>query len=733
MVNKVIYYKNNWGVLSGAVLESNKSLDDVITIVGGMPGPIQDEIYNATVVEKNNTNYGKQYEIKSISLDVNISQEKDKRDFLLRLYTENQVQAMYDALPDPFAILQNKDVESLLKVKGCGLYRAEEWCRRFDQNYSLIRLYTELPQYHLSMSMIDKLMKKYRSPDIIISKIKNNPYSLCEVHGFGWKTVDQIALQSGMKENDPKRVAGFITFYLQDKAYNGISWVTSEELMNAILKELGEELPDQSIAAGLRLLKDQLWFNENKTRFALQYYYNMEEQIATHLLRILNSKTKYEAKQWEEIVHQQEVEQGWNYTDQQIEGIKAVLDNNVVVIHGLAGCGKTTIVNVVLKIFEDRYSYAMCALAGRASVRLTSVTGNQGFTIHSLLGVATGEDSAGYFIHDESNPLPYDIIIVDEISMIGGSLFLDLLKAVKTGAKLILLGDIGQLESIGECKVAVDIINSPEIPTVYLDKIHRQAQKSAIITESIKMRKGVQIINQDDAGVFVRGELQDLTLDLFSDKSNTFAHVMQHVAFLLEQKVNILDMQVVCPTKERGEACNLTFNLAIQELYNPSEKGKKSIQVRNYELRVGDKIINMQNSKRCFSVDGEKNIAIYNGNIGIIHDITPEEDLIIDFLERGRVLVPHQMVNQIELGYSITVHKMQGDQKEYVIGAIDFSSYNMLSRELLYTLVTRAIKKCILVAQNSALYYATGQEGNRNKRSFLQDILYRKTHEKFNF
>ncbi len=739
-VLKNIFYRNNWGIATCAIVNNNyKEEGKYITIKGNMPYLIEGEYYNTVLKQVNDPKYGVQFEIQRIALDVEVTSNSGQKTFLQKLFTEQQVKSMYDSFDNPFDLLLNKDIEKLVTIKGCGFVTAQRWIERFESNYGLCRVFIELEGYNLTFNMIEKLLRHYKSPDIVISKVKENPYSLCEISGISWKTVDKIAMDGGITEHDYKRVKGYILYFLQEKGNNGVSWVDSTMLMNNILDNLGEDIPDSSISQALSSLKEDnlLWHNENKTRFGLMYYYKLEEEIAEHFLRILNAENNFIFNNWEEKIKQQEIEQGWEYTSQQLNGIETALKNNVTVIHGLAGCGKTTIVKAILKILDDKYSYAMCALAGRAGVRLSEVAGGHGSTIHSLLNPAIDEqaknDKRNFYFY-EDRPLPYDIIIVDEISMIGGVLFRDLLRAIKTGAKLILLGDIGQLESIGECKVAVDIITAPEIPTVYLDKIHRQAQKSAIITESVKMRHGEAIIDDEYAGIETRGELQDLTLDIYSDKSNSFYNAMHHVSELLSKGVNILDMQVMCPVKEKGDACTLVLNKAIQELYNPQEKTKKEIvhPTGKFVLRTGDKIINTRNNKKIFD-DQEKERQIFNGNVGIIHDIIDSTILAVDFLDIGRVFIPSEHIKYIELGYAITVHKMQGDQKDYIIGVIDFISYNMLSRELLYTMVTRAIKHCTLVAQNSALLYAINTQSIQTKRSFLQDILYKKTNESFTF
>jgi exodeoxyribonuclease V alpha subunit len=292
------------------------------------------------------------------------------------------------------------------------------------------------------------------------------------------------------------------------------------------------------------------------------------------------------------------------------------------------------------------------------------------------------------------------------------------------------------LESIGCGNVAYDMIHSAEIPTVELTKIHRQAAKSAIITQSIAIRNGTQIVNKDWTGVETRGDLQDLELHCYSDSSNTFYNIMEIFSKLMAQKdFDIMDCQIIVPIKTRGDACTYKINNTIQELYNPAGGRKKEVtrfsNGKAFILREGDKVINVTNNYRL-------NPPIYNGNIGIIKSMKYDEDLdtnimTIDFIGIGNVDVPEEYWDGIELGYAITVHKYQGSQSKSIIFGLDFSAYSLLTRELVYTGITRAQKKCYLVCQTGALRYATSQQSISTKQTHLQDCLYDVAHPKLIF
>lgn len=748
-VEKIKYFKNNWGIIDFSVVKNIEGkIDKNATIAKGEMCKVSIGFeYYMTAEKVTDPKWGDQYDIKSLVANVKIDSKDGKRKYLESLFTISQVVHMYDVLDEPFDVLFSKSAVDLCKVKGCGLKTATKWIERFHDQYDKSRLYIELSEYSLSESMMNKLLKKYSSVDLIIDKVKANPYRLAdEVEGIGFKTADEIALEGGIEQYSPIRIAAYIKYYLSTLGNEGQSYIASDELMDGIINYFGEDIPDAPIGESIKSLSNFLWYSDDHEFIGLKYYYDLESNIAEMLLNLKKAKT-IPYSDWEEKIHRLEEEQGWCYDQEQYQGIKTVLDNNVTIITGLAGTGKSSIVAGVLKVLEG-CSFSQCALAGKAAARLTEVTGEEGKTIHRLLGWKKGS-----FIFNETNPLKEDIIIVDEISMIDGPLFRSLLKAISPKTKLILLGDPGQLEAIGSCSIANDMILSGEIPVVYLTTIHRQAKESGIIVEAKKVYDGVQIVKKGFAGVETRGNLQDLILDCYSDKSNTYYRIMKYFSILLETIDDIMDLQIIVPMKSKGDACAWILNNAIQDLYNSHELNKKEIEVhygpgRNGILRVGDKVINNQNNYKTYLYEewvddnGEKHYydntseytPVYNGNIGIIKLINLEENFaVIDFKTIGLIYLPLQNLKNIELAYAITTHKVQGSEFKFVIIGLDMNSYALLSKELVYTAITRAKKKCYLCVQTNALRYAIGNHSISKKRTFLQKRLQELAHPKLVF
>ena len=732
-IEKVIFYKNNWGIVLASVdkIQLGKPEYDrnsFITIKGNMPEPKDGMQYYIKGTEINDPKFGLQYELSNMSsvIDIDTNDKTGQKKYLLKLFTPGQVKSMYEALDNPFEVLENEDTAKLIQVKGCGINNAILWIDRFRDNYSFSKIYIELEYYNLTHNMIKRLMGIYKSADLVIEKVKNNPYTLCECKGIGWKTADKIAMDGGMDQYCFPRVESFIRFYLEQVAQDGMSYVNPNELMDAICENIGEDIPDLVVTDAIHDM-DDLWYNEDKTKIGLTRYRKLEENIAKELHRLVTAENTFDYSHWEETLEQLEKEQGWKHTEEQRKSIYEGLISNVIVIEGLAGTGKSTSAKGITETLKN-YMLALCALSGRAAARIAEITGEEGYTIHRLLGFpcksAEGKNSFTY--HDE-NPLPYDIIIIDEISMIGGRLFYYLLRAIKTGAKVILLGDIGQLESIGECNIAYDMIKSKHVPSFSLTQIHRQAAKSAIITESIKLRKGIQIIDKDWTGVDVRGELKDLELVCYSDKSNTYYKTLEYFNRELPLVNSILDIQVITPVKNNGDSCTYSLNNAIQDLYNPSSNKKKEITIftngKPYIMRVGDKVINRKNNYHALKPNGDQG-SIFNGDIGIVRDIDDSgKIMMVDFVDKGTFALTNDQLSFIELAYAITCHSMQGSQAERIIVAIDFSSYVLLTKELLYTAITRAQKHCTLIAQNGALRFATSKEGVNIKNTHLQECL----------
>ena len=665
-VEGIRFYRDQWGIIVCSIDKVIKGdfIGDKNGMIfkGTMPEPSLGATYIIIADYVNDLKWGEQYNIKSIYSDISFDKDdkKGRFKFLCSLFTASQIEAMYSVYDDPFAILDAEDVEKLVQIKGCGIKTADNWIRKFKKHINIARIFVELEDYNLTNNMIKRLMNRYNSPDLVIEKVKTNPYILVnEVDGIGWKKADEIALAGNIKPDSPVRIGAYITYYLNKCGEEGCSWITPDQLLGAILDNLGEEIPDENITKAIRELGDKLWWNEDKDKIGLSRYYRIEHDVAEELIRIRNAESNIYCDDWKMKIEHLERTQGWEFTDEQMHGIEEVLKNNVIVIHGLAGSGKTSAVSGVLEVLSH-YSSVMCALSGRAASRMSEITGKTGFTIHRLLGYPKGANEYQGFEFNQDNKLPYNIYILDEISMVDARLFYYLLRAIPDGAKLICLGDSGQLESIGCGNIAYDMIHSSEIPTVELTKIHRQAAKSAIITQSIAVRNGKQIIDKDWTGVETRGELQDLELHCYSDKSNTFYNIMEIFSRLMAQKdFDIMDSQIIVPIKTKGDSCTYNINNTVQELYNPSAKNKKEItrfsNEKPFIIREGDKVINTVNNYKLPT-------PIYNGNIGIVKSIWYNEEIdsrimTIDFIGIGNVDVPEEAWNGIELGYALTAHK----------------------------------------------------------------------------
>lgn len=759
---KIRFFNNdgNFGIVVGKPMNIEEGIpalnNGLAVFKGSMPQPIERNKYQVIAVETVDPKWGVQYQLKKMYTNIVIDEnnEADKRTYLETFFTPGQVEAMYKGSVDPYKALLNKDAKELTQIKGCGFKTASKWINKFHENYDSAKIFVELKDYEVSPKMAQKLMQHYSSPDIVVEKVRKNPYSLMDVGGIGWRRCDELALKGGMTPYCKERVEAFIKFYLEMMAQNGFTYVFSNsQLMDAIIEQFGDDIPDEPIMNAIQDLDKRLWWSEDRQTIGLKKYVELEEKIAKELLRIRNGENNFDCDNWKETIKQMEVEQGWEYTEQQWKGIQLALKNQVCVITGGAGTGKSSIVAGMLAVLK-KYSFAQCALAGRAAARLSEITHQEGFTIHRLLGYNPNSKNGKLFAFDENCPLPQDIIILDEISMVDGQLFYQLLRAIPSGSKLIMLGDVGQLESIGCSNIAHDMIQSPEIPSIELTKIHRQATTSAIVTESIKVRHGEQVISKDWVGVETRGELQDLTYDCYSDKSNTFYKVMQYASRLIESGIGILDMQVIVPVKETDSG-TWVLNSALQELCNPKDDSKDELFV-HYDtrhdgiLRVGDKVINTQNdysslgyedqweleSEKYSSKETEvgENVPIYNGNIGVIEKINfLKEEIVVNFFGIGRVIIKRSKLSSLLLGYAITCHKLQGSECDYVIFGMDFGSYVLLTKEMVYTAITRAKKHCYVIAQNGALRYAVAQNSVSQKQTLLQTFLYNLAHPKLVF
>ena len=638
--------------------------------------------------------------------------------------------------------------DSLCTVSGITEGRAKKIIDAYENNIDNSEAYTKLIEYGLTSSAIEKLVRQYHGADTLVRKIEENPYVLIDdVYGIGWKKADALALNMGLKHNSQFRIEAYVMHFLAGRAEEGNSIIPANQTINSCIKELELDEGDQEVIKRalfhLHDVRETLWWSDDRQEFALTRVWNLEDSIAKEIKRLADAPVEPIGRNMDAAINEAEDALGIEYTEEQRDAIKKVCSNNIAIVTGLGGCGKSTVVAGVLKVLRGK-SFAQTALSGRAAARMQEITGQDGKTIHRLLGY---DIENGGFIHNKDNPLEEDIIILDETSMVGAQLFYDLIQAIETGKRFIMIGDDGQLESIGMCNIFKDMLASKVVPVARLTKIHRQAAKSAIITESIKVRNATQLVPYGWAGSEIRGELRDLELDIYKDASESFNHIINQYRTLYNKVGNdSAKIQIVLPQKLRGSICTYEVNNAIQEIVNPS-RGQAEAKVtiygdgkdRVYTLREGDQVIINKNNYEFHTYNlktkkKEEKCPVFNGNRGIIRKIE-NSFILVDFDQWGTIFIPHYFGGNniwatLELAYALSCHKLQGSEAPYVIVGMDNSAYLMLTREWLYTAITRAKKYCVICAETHALDRAVKTSRVPYKRTFLKEFLRKEFSEK---
>jgi len=704
---------------------------NTFTMKGDMPAIKEgNEVSFIAEEGKRHPDFGMSYNIifirQNIDLDEN-DQESVKR-FLEIILTEKQLKALYEISDNPLQLIKNKEIDKLTQAKGIGVKTAEKIIDHYESQKDYSYAYMELGKFDISPKVIKTIVKKIGSPELAVKTVKENPYQIMDiVSGFGFKKCDEIYLKTGGEINSELRIKAFLKFTLEEHAKNGHTWCTPAHLINATV----EYIPNvDKTLIGKILLNDKDFYVSDEKQISLRKYQKLEENIAKELHRLMSIENKFDYNGWEDEVAKVEEEQGWQFTAQQKDAMKMMLESNVSILQGYGGTGKTTTLKAVVDILEKKgYLYAQCALSGKAANNLSLVTGKEGSTIHRLLGY---DPENNRFQYNSDSKLPYDIIIVDEISMVDARLFYHLLCAIRDGAKLIMVGDSQQLESIG-IPVMIPMIESGVIPTTTLTQIHRQAEKSAIITDSIAIRQGNQVVTEP-LGRIVHGELKDLEYEMLPNDDDIFLAVMKEFYKLIkDDEYDINDIQVFSQIKDKGRNSCLAINKACQRVYNPPSDNKKEVKIgsdeKGYILREGDKVINVRNNYNAIDYDNNTRLPVFNGNIGILEKFDSDEDgeefMVVNFEGIGRVKIYREDYGTIELAYCITVHKAQGSSSK--VSIISFPYHYMLnSRQLIYTAITRAKKHCVVVTTKKNLVRAIRKDATINKRTYLAKYLKRK-------
>lgn len=704
-IKRVIFNKDNF-----VILAVNTDDRGEVIVKGDMAQLCEEYKYNFEVKETKHEKYGTQYLILNYKIDYDFNSIDSQKEFLKTFLSEKQIYSLYMELDDPLKYIEDRDVMSLCTVTGIGLKTANKILNKYDLVKSRQHVFEKLAKIGLDYKKVNKLPKQVFEDDktfnYFLKQITANPYTLVQYLGF--KEADNIALNHfNISLQDIRRIKAISVSYLKSLTVEGHSYTN----LDSMVYELRNKRVQTNILEIAPFYsKDKDFYTFPPDNVALKYIFDLEANIVRRLKSIYEIKNNCICNNIDEIIQKIQEENNITYTEEQIQGIYTVLENNVTLITGLAGTGKTSLTNAIARILEENgYSIKQCALAGRAAQRLKELNGLDSSTIHSLIKYGTAEQL------NDLNPIDTDVLIVDEASMLDANIFLALLNATQDYTKLIIIGDSGQLPPIGIANIFFDLLQYP-FPLVRLTEIHRQAQASAIITESYKVRNKIPLFNDTYIGNEIRGELKDLELDIYSEDVELVNPVIEHFLLNYKELQDITKLQIVLPYNVQTSGrklCTSYINKIIQDkvITNKSVYVKKN---KDTNLYIKDKVI----AKKNTNIEG---VRLCNGNVGIITDIIGD-NIVVRFYDLNIELQLEKSYyrDNIELAYAISCHALQGSSVERVIIGLDNSSYYMQSCEWLYTAITRAEQYCILVAHNKAIQYSTMKSVSNSKRTFLK-------------
>lgn len=586
--------------------------------------------------------------------------------------------------------------ERLLEVEGIGKGRMEKIRKSWEENKSICDIMVFLQGHGISPAYAIRIYKEYG--DKSIEKVKENPYSLADdVFGIGFKKADEIAFSFGYEKTDLGRCKAGVVYTLGQMANEGHCYAEKSKLIGLSMELMDVEM--EYIEEALNHLAFEQKVVVDEDRYFLPIYYYCEQGVAGRIKFLLENPDK-DIK--EVNIEKISKETGIEYDEVQKEAIRIAMRSKFMVLTGGPGTGKSTTISGIIKVLESMDKEILCAApTGRAAKRMTEVTGKEAKTIHRLLEYTPNEG----FKHNEKNPLKGDVLIVDESSMIDIVLMNSLIKAVPKKMRVILVGDIDQLPSVGAGNVLRDIIDSGIVPVVKLTRIFRQALTSRIVTNAHKVN---------------RGEMPDMSngkdADFFFIKQDDGQQAANDIVKIVKERIpkaygyNINDIQVLTPMKNGAVGTN-NLNIILQEALNPVGD---FIQSGQFKYRKGDKVMQIKNNY-------DKNV--FNGDVGVVVGIDSEERAMSVLFDKEPVLYESGDLNELTLAYACTIHKSQGSEYPVVVMPLTMSHYIMLQRNLVYTGITRAKKVCIVIGDPKAMAMAVHNMTVLERNTMLKERL----------
>lgn len=698
-VEEIIYKNEDTGfaVLQGMVDDS------ALIAVGELFSVEEGEMLFLTGCYAEHPSYGHQFKVKMFERELPTTERSIKK-FLSSGSLKGIGPVLADRIVDSFGVDTLKIIEEnpdcLSKIKGISPAKIEKIKYEFNKLFAMRKLMSFIESYGLKSNVSFKVWSKWGMFSLEI--IKNNPYKLCDEDiGISFSFVDKIAKELNIANDSNCRIISGIEYVLRYNAKeNGHACVPRISILPIACNLLGIDSDCLEIILDEMIERKKIYsYNMMKEMLFLPIYYIAEQYISKRISELVYYQENIQPELIETLINIEEEQMGICFAKMQKQAIKEALCNGIFILSGGPGTGKTTILNAIISILEQRgLKITICAPTGRAAKRLSEITGREATTIHRLLGVQRREEDRSEFVHNERNLLKSDVIVIDEMSMVDSLLFCDVLKAAKPGCKFILTGDYHQLPSISAGNVLKSLISSECIPHIELKEIFRQSAQSLIITNAHSIiNNELPFLDQKDNDFFF---LERKTPEM------VVKTIVELVAFRLPNfyKYNVVqDIQIICPSK-KGLVGTVNINNEIQKIVNPRKSKKMEFSFGFYTFREGDKVMQIRNNYDIsWKSEFKEGTGIFNGDIGIIKKINKlNRSFQIDF--DGKIAeYTLDMAREIELAYAITVHKSQGNEFKCVVIPVLNKSTDFYNRNLLYTAITRARENVVLVGSKKTV------------------------------
>lgn len=726
MISDIVFKNEDNGYVIAHLSNEN---NDVV-IVGCMPTLTVGESIEVEGKWVNHKTYGTQFEVSSF-MPVTPSSIEGIYVYLSSGMIKGIGEKMAKRIIDKFGvdtldIIQNSP-HRLSEVEGIGSKKIEQIAKSYEDNRELRNIIMQLSPYGITPNLCLKIYKKYKNKAVDV--ISRNPYKLAEdVRGIGFKVADKIAENLGIDKLSKDRIMQGILYSLNQSLASGHTYLPKDILVQESSKLLGVE-KEYILDCILGLAYDQKIHIEkglgHGDHIYLIPYYLSENGVCKQIIKLAQSDFKDLNIDVEKEIEKVEEETGIKLANNQALAVKEAVKSGLVVITGGPGTGKTTTINTIIKVFENNEQEVLLAApTGRAAKRMSETSNKEAKTIHRLLEMGYATDSEELvFLKDEEDPIKADVVIVDEVSMVDIVLMYSLLKAIKPGTRVILVGDSDQLPSVGAGNVLKDIIDSKVINVVRLNEIFRQAQESMIVVNAHRINQGLPL------HLNVKGK------DFFFIKKNTNEEILKEIVGLVSTRLpkfynldKLKDIQVLAPMR-KGDLGVANLNIELQKYLNKEEKYKVEETLQKRIFRVGDKVMQIKNNytKKWETEDkSESGEGIYNGDIGYIYHIDKENKIIYVLFDQTKIVsYEYSELDELDHSFCTTIHKSQGSEFPAIVIPVTWAPPMLLNRNLLYTAVTRAKKLVVLVGDVKYLEYMIRNNKTNDRHSNLSKKLNR--------